>query len=176
MAEGLDTTKTELEAVSNALDALAADLPALTSACDSFTQSAAQFASRRAENKQLLSKPYCPHAHRVLWAGPAYHMIMQGQFVTFNCILMRIGHRVKPTSRVPPMAVREAGDSIDYYNPCHLHDNPALLADKQTIRRNALSIALFVLYCMGDEAELCCGAAAAQSSTQCCWSCWRCRS
>ncbi|KAK9918366.1 hypothetical protein WJX75_003530 [Coccomyxa subellipsoidea] len=55
-AEGLETTRAELESVSCHLDALAVDLPALTSACDTFTQSAAQFASKRAENKQLLKQ------------------------------------------------------------------------------------------------------------------------
>lgn len=60
-AEGLETTCAELKSVSCHLDALAVDLPALTSACDTFTQSAAQFASKRAENKQLLSKPFPCH-------------------------------------------------------------------------------------------------------------------
>ncbi|BDA46656.1 Conserved oligomeric Golgi complex subunit 8 [Coccomyxa sp. Obi] len=55
-AEGLETTLAELEGVSCHLDALAADLPALSSACDTFTQSAAQFAAKRSENKQLLKQ------------------------------------------------------------------------------------------------------------------------
>ena len=55
MAEGLEATRAEREGVSQHLDCLLADLPALSDACEAFTASASQFSSGRMQNKQLLS-------------------------------------------------------------------------------------------------------------------------
>ena len=61
MAEGLETTRAELDRVSQHLDGLLGGLPALSEACEAFTAGAAQFSAGRAQNKQLLSEraPSC---------------------------------------------------------------------------------------------------------------------
>ena len=64
MAEGLEATRAELEGVSQHLDGLLADLPALSEACEAFTGSASRFSAGRAQNKQLLSAlPHQPQYH-----------------------------------------------------------------------------------------------------------------
>ena len=56
VAKGLGTTQEDLQHADSQLDALLADLPALSAACEQFAKSTAAFTARRAESKQLLSK------------------------------------------------------------------------------------------------------------------------
>lgn len=56
VARGLGTTQEDLQHADNQLDALLADLPALSAACEQFAKSTAAFTARRAESKQLLSE------------------------------------------------------------------------------------------------------------------------
>ncbi len=56
VAKGLGTTQEDLQHADSQLDALLADLPALSAACEQFAKSTAAFTGRRAESKQLLSK------------------------------------------------------------------------------------------------------------------------
>ena len=55
VAKGLGTTQEDLQHIDSQLDALVADLPALSSACEQFAKSTAAFTARRGESKQLLS-------------------------------------------------------------------------------------------------------------------------
>ena len=55
VAKGLRTTQEDLQHADGQLDALLADLPALSSACEHFAKSTAAFTASRAESKQLLS-------------------------------------------------------------------------------------------------------------------------
>ena len=55
VAKGLGATQESLKHADSQLDALLADLPALSAACEHFAQSTAVFTAKRAESKQLLS-------------------------------------------------------------------------------------------------------------------------
>ena len=55
VAKGLGATQESLKHADSKLDALLADLPALSAACEHFAQSTAVFTAKRAESKQLLS-------------------------------------------------------------------------------------------------------------------------
>ena len=55
VAKGLGASQESLKHADSQLDALLADLPALSAACEHFAQSTAAFAAKRAESKQLLS-------------------------------------------------------------------------------------------------------------------------
>lgn len=55
VAKGLGASQESLRHADSQLDALLADLPALSAACEHFAQSTTAFTARRAESKQLLS-------------------------------------------------------------------------------------------------------------------------
>ena len=55
IAKGLGATQESLKHADSQLDALLADLPTLSAACEHFAQSTAVFTAKRAESKQLLS-------------------------------------------------------------------------------------------------------------------------
>ena len=55
VAKGLGTTQEDLQQADSQLDALLADLPALSAACEHFAKCTAAFTARRADSKQLLS-------------------------------------------------------------------------------------------------------------------------
>ena len=55
VAKGLRTTQEDLQHADGQLDALLADLPKLSAACEHFAKSTAAFTASRAESKQLLS-------------------------------------------------------------------------------------------------------------------------
>ena len=55
VAKGLGASQESLKHADSQLDALLADLPTLSAACEHFAQSTAAFTAKRAESKQLLS-------------------------------------------------------------------------------------------------------------------------
>lgn len=68
VAKGLGATQEDLQHADSQLDALLADLPTLSAACEHFAKSTAAFTARRAESKQLLS------ARPLAWHPVLYHI------------------------------------------------------------------------------------------------------
>ena len=86
VAKGLGTTQEDLQHADSQLDALLADLPALSAACEQFAKSTAAYTARRAESKQLLSKRAVAMLSAVLHGTPhiCHHNCMRQSISTAN--------------------------------------------------------------------------------------------
>ena len=93
VAKGLGAMQESLRHADSQLDALLADLPALSAACEHFAQSTAVFTAKRAESKQLLSASAhsfaCTGRPAVTCRYPAEHSVhmsyLRGALTATKC-------------------------------------------------------------------------------------------